>query len=33
MVAADDAVTIDTSDMTIEQAIAAASDVIKSRLG
>jgi len=33
MVAADDAVTIDTSDMTIDQAIAAASDVIKSRLG
>lgn len=33
MVAADDAVTIDTSDMTIEQAIAAASDAIKSRLG
>ena len=33
MAAASDAVLIDTSDMTIEQAIAAATEVIRSRLG
>lgn len=33
MAAASDAVLIDTSDMSIEQAIAAATDVIRSRLG